>query len=953
MDYTSASIVSDVASALIEILATSRPSPQSLHRSLKRSLALLLLEIKSPPVIQALTSRERFREKFEQVIDCLNSVICEGYVKTRYDTMLEEDAARPVSRFHSLFAFLGNKSGTSTPFEEVQSSFIGPHSALHLLRALSLGMKISKLNAKEVLNDDEQALRDLDSSVKRWNSIVDQIYEGTYLNDESDLKHGEGPDPPSVQKVFQRDDSVHQLSQSLYDVLHQNWPYFCLRFATDSGYKLWDREDLATPHEFVKTHELYVEKSLCELLEEVKLTYSAKRVLGVKLARCILHLFEGPWLVNFMSIDDILVYCQVDGDQSQPLFDKIFITTKFGHDPGHGKPITYKIHPFPTILALGIILIELELGDNISDIRADPQFASKRGQPFYAARFLLKVFQQQFSLDSGLTRAVKFCVDRASFSQFDTLDSEALLYNQEFVDTYYENIVRPLEQDLVKGANWTREQVENLNAPNTTDMATCKVFKFKKYEYSTGDHIASGNRSWEWEIGPEMSHPLPNLRRASTNMSFSSQSMGLSQISYSSSSQCVERGLRSQTARTQRFFGQGTRKGRGSLPIDENPPVVPLSQNNYGLRPQSRNDFEVAIMCALKTEADAVQAMFLERWDDDGIYQYGKQDNDPNSYSTGLIGSHNVVLVHQPRMGKANAANTTAACSMSFLNIKLALIVGVCGGVPFPGTRKEILLGDVVFSKGIVQYDFGRRYPDQFRRKVTIDDQPGRPDRQISSLLARLETENHRAILQRTIATYLDELRLEEADSSSTDSPYPGAETDQLYEAQYDHKHHNEFEKCNSCRDKICDTAMKSTCEDLECDKGRLVPRLRQNQKNRPSVHFGLVASGDTVVKSGIVRDKIAKEENVIAYEMEGSGVWDTIPCVIIKGVCDYADSHKNKLWQEYAAMAAATSAKAFLRHWTSTFILLLEEISSEHVLHYDHYCVRDMVVRLAPCLLA
>ncbi|KAI1013599.1 hypothetical protein LB504_013194 [Fusarium proliferatum] len=49
---------------------------------------------------------------------------------------------------------------------------------------------------------------------------------------------------------------------------------------------------------------------------------------------------------------------------------------------------------------------------------------------------------------------------------------------------------------------------------------------------------------------------------------------------------------------------------------------------------------------------------------------------------------------------------------------------------------------------------------------------------------------------------------------------------------------------------------------------------------------------------------------------MEGAGVWDSFPCIVIKGACDYADSHKDKDWQRYAAATAAACAKAFLGFW-------------------------------------
>jgi hypothetical protein len=39
----------------------------------------------------------------------------------------------------------------------------------------------------------------------------------------------------------------------------------------------------------------------------------------------------------------------------------------------------------------------------------------------------------------------------------------------------------------------------------------------------------------------------------------------------------------------------------------------------------------------------------------------------------------------------------------------------------------------------------------------------------------------------------------------------------------------------------------------------------------------------------------------------------DHFPCLVIRGICDYSDSHKNKEWQGYAAMAAAAYAKDLL----------------------------------------
>ncbi|OJJ51876.1 hypothetical protein ASPSYDRAFT_96073 [Aspergillus sydowii CBS 593.65] len=81
-------------------------------------------------------------------------------------------------------------------------------------------------------------------------------------------------------------------------------------------------------------------------------------------------------------------------------------------------------------------------------------------------------------------------------------------------------------------------------------------------------------------------------------------------------------------------------------------------------------------------------------------------------------------------------------------------------------------------------------------------------------------------------------------------------------------------------------------------------------------MHIGTVASADTVMKSAQRRDEIARKEKILAFEMEGAGVWDNISCIIIKGVCGYADSHKSEAWQAYAAATGASAAKAFLEYW-------------------------------------
>ncbi|KAL4798752.1 purine and uridine phosphorylase [Aspergillus venezuelensis] len=318
---------------------------------------------------------------------------------------------------------------------------------------------------------------------------------------------------------------------------------------------------------------------------------------------------------------------------------------------------------------------------------------------------------------------------------------------------------------------------------------------------------------------------------------------------------------------------------------EQNPEAVGLRRVEQlpGMRTSrsaSHGDIEIAIICALTVEQDAVLALFDHHWDDNGL-PYDKHPCDPNAYSCGVIGRHNIVLAHMPGIGKASAAAVAVHCQVSFPNLKLALVVGVCGALPFMNNGQEIILGDVIISDGIIQYDFGRHYPGQFIRKNALLDSLGRPNPEIRAHLAKLKSRRGRTVLRDMMGTHLHVLQSDP--QLKTDYQYPGTEQDVLYQP----------------------------------DSDIIISRQRLEKANpMPDVHFGLVASGDTIMKSGQLRDCIAMAEGVIAFETEGAGVADNIPHVIIKGVSDYADSHKTKVWQHYAAATAAACMKAFLETW-------------------------------------
>jgi nucleoside phosphorylase len=356
-------------------------------------------------------------------------------------------------------------------------------------------------------------------------------------------------------------------------------------------------------------------------------------------------------------------------------------------------------------------------------------------------------------------------------------------------------------------------------------------------------------------------------------------------------------------------------------------------------------DFSIAVICALRKEADAVQAVFDRFWESDKI-RIGKAEHDTNAYTTGLMGDYNVVLAHMPDIGNTNAALVAAHFRHSFPAIKIGFVVGICGGVPRVPKDEEdehILLGDVIISTGVVDYTIGKQLPDKFVPKNTLG---SKPTLELQGFLNLMQGAMERSLLQTNTAAYL---AAPSAIPGNRKPKYPGAHEDKLFSPTYRHKHH-ELPSCDICRrcvgkdDEVCDDALEKTCTELKChqEETRKCERLEQSKKiavaakegssvtqvemeealeaQKPRIHYGLIASGSKVMKSGEDRDKVvSKSKDVIAFEMEGAGVWETIPCFIIKGVCDYADCHKGDKWQRYAAATAAACMKAFLERWRPT----------------------------------
>ncbi|KAH7111142.1 nucleoside phosphorylase domain-containing protein [Dendryphion nanum] len=311
---------------------------------------------------------------------------------------------------------------------------------------------------------------------------------------------------------------------------------------------------------------------------------------------------------------------------------------------------------------------------------------------------------------------------------------------------------------------------------------------------------------------------------------------------------------------------------------------LPAYHNAYPMARRLRpEEYTVGWICALPVELAAAQEVLDEEHEN---LEPGFNNNDENIYALGSIGGHNVAIVCLPagRIGNNPAASVATQMRATFKAIRFGLMVGIGGGVP--SVEADIWLGDVVVSQphqtasGVVQYDSGKTTLDGFQRTGSLNSPPqillGAVSQvRANQLRGRSKLPEHISKLERL----------------------PGfqrkiAGPDVLFEATY---HHEGGHTCTMCR----------------IDK-RKARQPREN--NEVVVHYGTIASGNQVMKNGFMRDKLSREfGGVLCFEMEAAGLMNTFPCLVIRGICDYADSHKNERWQPYAAVTAAAYAKEVL----------------------------------------
>ncbi|KAL2811723.1 nucleoside phosphorylase domain-containing protein [Aspergillus granulosus] len=332
-------------------------------------------------------------------------------------------------------------------------------------------------------------------------------------------------------------------------------------------------------------------------------------------------------------------------------------------------------------------------------------------------------------------------------------------------------------------------------------------------------------------------------------------------------------------------------------------------------RPSIHDDYTVGWICALpETELLAAAAMLDEKHP----MLPAADPRDTNSYLLGSIGPHNIVIACLPAQttGKVSAATVANNLSRSFPAVRFGLMVGTGGGAPYYGSNDEatsdyseeedseeeeeedirdIRLGDVVVSlhskvsEAVVQYDFGKSI--QGSEFVRAGGRLDKPPAIILSAISMLQQQHRRK--EHRIAELMADAG-EKNPGVAAEFKCPGAAKDRLFKSEVVH--------------------VEGKRPARVCGRDNINLVLRKERTSPSSeIHYGTIGSADQVMKNALLRDKWGRSEGILCFEMESAGLMDSFPCLVVRGICDYADSHKSKIWQSYAAATAAAYAKELI----------------------------------------
>ncbi|KAK7949553.1 hypothetical protein PG988_016192 [Apiospora saccharicola] len=296
----------------------------------------------------------------------------------------------------------------------------------------------------------------------------------------------------------------------------------------------------------------------------------------------------------------------------------------------------------------------------------------------------------------------------------------------------------------------------------------------------------------------------------------------------------------------------------------------------------SKSDVTVAVITTLPCEFNASLRQ-LDEYDADRkrLNETIMINSKPDFFVfvQGKILGQQILLVKLMSPGVVDATGTAQHIAANYSSIKLIIVAEVCAGVAKPSNGADLLIGDVVIGKTL-----------SLSRKVR-------------SLLGVLE----------------DGLLISQFEERLNTLQSRPPNLGRLFPANYHHVHRRSSRipcTCDPDTGEACEDALRANCNVVGCDDSMQIDRTSTDD-GRIHVRIGPYASAPIIMRNPAIRDQMAERFGILAFEMELTGLWASeTPVVPIKGVCDYADSHKNKDWQEFAADTAACAMKEFIRSY-------------------------------------
>lgn len=619
-------------------------------------------------------------------------------------------------------------------------------------------------------------------------------------------------------------------------------------------------------------------------------TERTKRILAVILSSTVFHLHNTPWLQPSWNSSNVLFF----QTSSSAVTLRPFIQTKLSPldfsaphdgrehspdatdsedldpddlDPDDLDPDDWLMHRCPILVTLAMMLLEIYFATPF-DVLArrckvdlgDSQSSTKH----LDVSVVFQACRTEIPENSQFYVAVGSCLDP---QVWETEDGDSLS-SDELRSKIYDKVVLPLETELSQAyssisindldkfaetldfASWD-QTIQTLNQETNVEAS-------RQNELALGlERSCSLSPSFTTPYHPPSSaqHPGPSNRRLSDLDPRAT-------ISASSIPNLIR------------------------FPSGSDAEALCDSTASLGLESYPQWRYTVGILCALPKELLAVRALFDTK--------HSKPKNlhgDVNNYALGTISGHMVVAACLPagEYGTNAAADSASNMRRSFPSIAFCLLVGIGGGAPTP--QNDIRLGDVVVSlptarfSGVIQYDRGKEIENS-AFELTGALQP--PPRQLTTAISSLRSNPD--LPSNPLQPFLNDVVNRVPDSWKLKYMHPGQNNDRLFSLA-----------CSACQAGRC-TEMNSHIQNRPI-----------RPSDHPEIHYGLIASANRVLKDAAVRDRWAQEHGILCFEMEAAGVMNTFPCLVIRGICDYADSYKSKEWQEYAAATAAAYAKLLL----------------------------------------